>query len=961
MAEPAAPANLVGDFAVTSLGQDGTSFPGFVHLRVTGLAGRAISSTTLSDGAGSFWSQLDTSGLHTLHVAEASNRQSADLYFAPSRNETLTAPGESAATDMTLRLTFVADPLGRSAEHVVAFAGGAWQPGLVATPLDGKSVSGVATQAALLAALNATGTNEVDTIALAPGATIVLTGPVRITHSVRIIGNGASLVFTQGAVPWSGAASGAIYVANPGVTDITVDLENFTIRFALTAPLKWDAAAGSSALFDPESSPYGLKAVIDTSGANDGRNRETLTLAGMTIDGPPDFDAAPPTAPDSAHAYAGEPEIPLIETGNDNGSIAGSTFQGGAVQLAGGPWTVTGNTDLGAFPGSYTPSAFTLDDPHDVTFTSNRVYQSAPGGTTFRLVNLAESGYDDTIEGNTFIGGQVGNEVTYIKASPTSGFYTGINDSEVILAEPKDFVFEGMPAAISADGRTLVLPMASSTVASRTYVDGSTGPGLIVSIVDAANPLAGTFYRVAQQVSAMPLTLLMQDPLPAGKYVISVVAGFVGDTIADNTLNLSGKSSTGIVLSGSDFGTTVTSNTIEGGSTYAYPYTGGGILVESGVVSNNENAPGAAYPIGYGWSHYPTLGVAVTNNTIFNAIGTVVLEVLHGPGIGADVGRRYLTASVTGNLFAWQQPYLSAWSSAFLAIPNGNGNPANLATDSAVPPTVTIGSGFSANGSARTPWTVGGAQGFVDPAELAATVTANVAYLVPTVGASTRLAGTSGQVYAGTVNGVAYGSYSFEASAAIPAGNPSLYAPFNAHNLAIDQVQVGLGAFDNAIGIGLDGNAGPANLDGHGNSYSTSALSSSLEWNGATFALGPANVNDVIAAMGQTIALRAGPFSAIDLLGASVFGPQTGTFVVTYTDGTSASVSLTLSDWTGSGTTAPGESIAAAMSYTDDPAGTFHQPAYLYGYSIPIAQGKVVKSITLPVNGQIKILAIDLI
>ena len=459
-------------------------------------------------------------------------------------------------------------------------------------------MSGVATQSALVAALNSSGAGEVDTINLAPGSTIVLTGPLRVTHSTRIVGNGASLVFTQGGAPWSGSASGAIYVANPGVTDIAVDLENFTIKFALAGPLRWYASAGSSTLFDPESSPYGTKAVIDTStsGGNDGRNREFLTMVGLTVDGPPDFDAVPPTPTDAYHAYAGEPEIPLVETGDDGGTIAGSTFQGGSLALSGGPWTVVGNTHLGALAGSYTPSAFAFDDPHDVSFTSNHVYQSATGGTTFRLVNFAGSSYGDSILGNTFIGGQVGDEVTYVKTSTTTGFYTGINDSEVILTEAKEFLFEGTPASVSADGRLLVLPPAAAGVASRTYTDGSTGPGLIVSIVDAADPNAGTWYRVAQQVSASPLTFLMQDPLPKGKYTISVVAGFVGDTIAGNVIDLAGKSSTGIVLSGADFGTTVAGNTIEGGSTYSYPYTGAGILVESGVVSNDESAAGAAVP-----------------------------------------------------------------------------------------------------------------------------------------------------------------------------------------------------------------------------------------------------------------------------------------------------------------------------------------------------------------------------
>ncbi len=187
----------------------------------------------------------------------------------------------------------------------------------------------------------------------------------------------------------------------------------------------------------------------------------------------------------------------------------------------------------------------------------------------------------------------------------------------------------------------------------------------------------------------------------------------------------------------------------------------------------------------------------------------------------------------------------------------------------------------------------------------------------------------------------------------------------NANNLAIGQVEVDLASSFTTVGIGVDGDAGSGNLDGHGNSYSASALGPSLAWGGATFALGLGDSDDVISAGGQTIALPSGRFTAIDLLGASVFGPQTGTFVVTYTDGTTSRVGLTLSDWTGGftgpGTTAPGESIAAATPYTDQADGTFRQSAYVYGYSIPIAQGKAVRSITLPNNGKIKVLAMDLI
>ncbi len=78
--------------------------------------------------------------------------------------------------------------------------------------------------------------------------------------------------------------------------------------------------------------------------------------------------------------------------------------------------------------------------------------------------------------------------MTYVKTTATSGFYTGINDSEVILTEAKDFLFEGTPAAISADGRLLVLPPAAAGVASQAFASAATGPGLIVSILGACSP-----------------------------------------------------------------------------------------------------------------------------------------------------------------------------------------------------------------------------------------------------------------------------------------------------------------------------------------------------------------------------------------------------------------------------------------------------------------------------------------
>jgi hypothetical protein len=186
----------------------------------------------------------------------------------------------------------------------------------------------------------------------------------------------------------------------------------------------------------------------------------------MTVDGPPAFDASTFSAVQaqllasqgSYYTYSGEMAISLIRSNSDDsGYITGSTFQGGTIELFGGPWTVTGNTVLGATADTFSPGAFGLHNPHDVLLENNTVTQADPLGTEFRLVVLASAGIDNTFAGNSFGGGagSVGNELTYNAASDQ---YSGINDPEVVLAESSAGVlFEGRPSAISADGYLLVL------------------------------------------------------------------------------------------------------------------------------------------------------------------------------------------------------------------------------------------------------------------------------------------------------------------------------------------------------------------------------------------------------------------------------------------------------------------------------------------------------------------------
>ena len=167
--------------------------------------------------------------------------------------------------------------------------------------------------------------------------------------------------------------------------------------------------------------------------------------------------------------------------------------------------------------------------------------------------------------------------------------------------------------------------------------------------------------------------------------------------------------------------------------------------------------------------------------------------------------------------------------------------------------------------------------------------------------------------------------------------------------------------YNQSFGIVGDGTTFSGGVDGVGNAFSANLLGTSLAWNGVTFTFGPANGADVISASGQTITLTAATTSSVSMLALAVNGQQTAqTFVVHYTDGTSTSFNQSISDWF---TPAhfSGESIAKSMAYRDTSTGGRDNRTFnLYGYAFATSTMKTVKSITLPNNAQVKVLAIAL-
>ena len=167
------------------------------------------------------------------------------------------------------------------------------------------------------------------------------------------------------------------------------------------------------------------------------------------------------------------------------------------------------------------------------------------------------------------------------------------------------------------------------------------------------------------------------------------------------------------------------------------------------------------------------------------------------------------------------------------------------------------------------------------------------------------------------------------------------------------------GGVDNVVGIVAEGSpVTHGGLDDDGYAYSATLLGTSFSWEGSTFRLGTAGTYD--AASSTTIALPAGNDSTVNLLATAVNGNQPNqSFIVTYTDGTTASFTQSLSDWYTPQKYA-GETKVSEMAYRIAPSGaTDNRTFYLYGYSFAINSAKAVKSLSLPHNRNVVVLAVD--
>ncbi|HEX2904366.1 MAG TPA: lectin [Jatrophihabitans sp.] len=202
--------------------------------------------------------------------------------------------------------------------------------------------------------------------------------------------------------------------------------------------------------------------------------------------------------------------------------------------------------------------------------------------------------------------------------------------------------------------------------------------------------------------------------------------------------------------------------------------------------------------------------------------------------------------------------------------------------------------------------------------------------------------------------------------------------PLPSVTVEIDAAKPGeLWPYYNNTGVAQDGKPFSASFDGDGYSYSASQMTAAgigpnavIKADGLSYTWPdqPFGTPDNIEAGGQVVPLAATPgVTKIGILGSATNASpgSDGDFTVTYTDGSTSTVHLGMTDWTlgGGSQSAPvyGNTVAVTTNYRDTSSGGRDTvKAYLFSAVGQLTAGKTVASVTLPSNvggGQLHVFA----
>ena len=578
---------------------------------------------------------------------------------------------------------------------------------------------------------------------------------------------------------------------------------------------------------------------------------------------------------------------------------AATSGRGSVVKVAAG--TLAQTTLIAAGLGN--PSAVAVDASGDVFFadwSNNRVVELPAGGGASRSIgsglNYAAAVAVDAA-GDVFIGDEANNRVVKVPGTATG---PGTGTQVVVatgLSSPYSLAFDGQ-------GDLFIANVGSNGTTNGSVVE-------IPTLVIGTTPQSITFGAIAAQTAATTLSLT---------------------ATATSGLPVSFTSSTASVCTVS--GTTATL------------LTQGTCTITASQAGNSTYA--AASPVSQSF----TVNLAAQSIT-FSAIATQTAATTLTLSASATSGLPVSFASSTASVCTVAGTTANLLTQGTCTITASQAGNSTYAAAASVPRSFTV------NPHAQTiTFAAPATQTVGTPLTLSATASSGlgVTFASTTTSICTVSGTTATFVAAGTCGITASQGGNSTYAAATPVSQS-----FTVNSAVITTpVSVSLASAFNVHAIFNNGTA-PTNggIDGTGYAYSSSLLGTSVTWSSVPFTIGAVGAADAV--YGSTISLPAGAYPTLKLLATGLNGEQTNqTFVVTYTDGTTSTFVQSLSDW-GAESSISSESIAVTMTYRLIPSGaTQNGPWHLYGYSFTLNTTKTVKSITLPNNRNVVVLAITL-
>jgi hypothetical protein len=545
-------------------------------------------------------------------------------------------------------------------------------------------------------------------------------------------------------------------------------------------------------------------------------------------------------------------------------------------------------------------------------------------------------------------------------------------------------VYVGSQYAVSAFGllgstaSSPTLTPAAGTYASAQSVSLSdTTPGAVIYFTtDGTTPtINSTKYVASLQISATTIIKVMAAAAGYASSAVTSATYVIGATTTPVSANLAGAANVNALGTN---GAAVTDGGIDnGGTAYSAALTGTSIswggstftLAATNALNGASNTT-AALPAG----NFSTLNMLATGVNGSQANQTFVVTYTDGTtttiqqslsdwfypqhyageSVALSMTYRLISTGAAGtgpvNIYGYSFAINGAKTVKSITLPK-NRNVVVMAID-------LTPSGASAVTAAATPTVSPSGGSFTSTQQVTlsdSTPGAVIYYTLdgttPTTASSKYTAALS---IASTTTVKAIAVASGYASSAIASASYTISAPSTA------PVAAALGAAANVQALLSNGTAvANGGIDNGNYAYSATLAGTSVTWSGATFVLGASGTLN--GASGTTVNLSAGNFSKLTMLATGVNGSQVSqAFVVTYTDGTTTTIQQSLSDWFYPQNYS-GESTVLTMAYRLSPAGvTANGPVYLYGYTFAINGTKTTKSITLPQNRNVVVLAIDL-